>query len=59
MSQQRLSPLFTLPNENTIAQNLDFSELLKTFADLKARNSTFIEEFSKYLYFHILHCFYS
>jgi hypothetical protein len=37
MSQERLSSLATLSIENAIAQNPDFSELVKTFADKKAR----------------------
>jgi hypothetical protein len=41
MSQERLSSLATLSNENSITQNLDFFELVKTFADKKARKIKF------------------
>jgi hypothetical protein len=39
--QERLSSLATLSTENAIAQNLNFSELVKTFADKKARKVNF------------------
>jgi hypothetical protein len=41
MSQERLSSLDTLSVENAITQNLDFSELVKTFADKKVRKVNF------------------
>jgi hypothetical protein len=41
MSQERLNSLATLSIENAIAQNLYFSELVKTFADKKARKVNF------------------
>jgi hypothetical protein len=41
MSQERLSFLATLSIENAIAQNLDFSKLVKTFADKEARKVNF------------------
>jgi hypothetical protein len=41
MSQERLSSPATLSIENVIAQNLDFSELVKTSADKKARKVNF------------------
>jgi hypothetical protein len=41
MSQERLSSLSTLSTENTVTQNLSFSELMKTFADAKATKVTF------------------
>jgi hypothetical protein len=41
MPQERLSSLDTLSIENAIVKNLDFSELVKTFADKKARKFNF------------------
>jgi hypothetical protein len=36
-----MSSLATLSAENSIAQNLDISELVNTFADVKARKVNF------------------
>jgi hypothetical protein len=41
LSQERLSSLATLSIENAIAQNLDFSKLVKTFEDKKVRKVNF------------------
>ena len=41
MLQSRLSSLGTLSIENEIAENLDFSVLIKDFADKKARKANF------------------
>ncbi|XP_033225949.1 52 kDa repressor of the inhibitor of the protein kinase-like [Belonocnema kinseyi] len=41
MSQDRLSSLGTLSIENDIAENLDFSALIKDFSDKKARKVNF------------------
>ena len=41
MTQDRLSSLGTLSIENDIAENLDFSALMKNFADKKARKVNF------------------
>ena len=41
MLQSRLNSLGTLSIENEIAENLDFSVLIKDFADKKARKVNF------------------
>ena len=41
MLQSRLSSLGTLSIENEIAENMDFSVLIKDFADKKARKANF------------------
>lgn len=50
--QERLSSPAIHSIESTIPQNLDFSELVKTFAVANAEKSTFIETFCKYLFSH-------
>ena len=57
MLQSRLSSLGTLSIENEIAENLDFSVLIKDFADKKARKANFLSRiliklsFKFYLWF--------
>ncbi|KAF0753263.1 Zinc finger MYM-type protein 1 [Aphis craccivora] len=41
IAQATLTSLATLSIENAIAQNVDFSELIKVFADKKARKVNF------------------
>jgi hypothetical protein len=41
MPHERPISRATQPAENTIAQNLHFSDLVETFEDLKARKVTF------------------
>jgi hypothetical protein len=41
VSQENSSSLAALSSENTIAQNLDFSKLVKTFAHMKVRKVNF------------------
>jgi hypothetical protein len=41
VSQEILSSLSSPSDENTIGRNVDFSELVKTFADVKARKVNF------------------
>lgn len=41
LCQERLSSLTTFSVENTVAQKLEFSELVKIYADVKTRNVNF------------------
>jgi hypothetical protein len=57
MYQERWSSLATLSTENVIAQNLDFSELVRILQTRKREKSTLIKIFCKYVFFHTLYFF--
>jgi hypothetical protein len=55
MSQERVIFLGTVSIEKTAAQNLDFFELVKSFTDVKASETTFVEALCKHTLFRTLH----
>jgi hypothetical protein len=42
MGQERLSNLALLPTESELCENMDFSDLINSFAELKVRKIDFV-----------------
>jgi hypothetical protein len=50
MTQDRLSSLAILSTENSVAQNLDFDDIISSFAEIKARN---INKINKQTFYYV------